>query len=116
MKLKKPTIFYIAALLLTMELYMSACDQDLVIENIHHQGDLVMEAVRTSEILVNLYQSTRPYNPEDRHLPYLSLAKYRVINKDVPSCLLGVLVTNIGYSDWLEKPKLLGDNPVPVSL
>jgi hypothetical protein len=29
---------------------------------------LMMEAVRTSETLVNLHQSTRRYNPEDGHL------------------------------------------------
>jgi hypothetical protein len=29
---------------------------------------LVMEAVRTSETLVNFYQTTRRYNPEDSHL------------------------------------------------
>jgi hypothetical protein len=27
-----------------------------------------MEAARTSETLVNFYQTTRRYNPEDRHL------------------------------------------------
>jgi hypothetical protein len=29
---------------------------------------MMVEAVRTCEMLVNLYQSTRRYNPEDRHL------------------------------------------------
>jgi hypothetical protein len=29
---------------------------------------LMMEAVRTSETSVNLYQSKRRYNPEDSHL------------------------------------------------
>jgi hypothetical protein len=29
---------------------------------------LMMEAVQTSETLVNSYQSTRRYNPEDSHL------------------------------------------------
>jgi hypothetical protein len=29
---------------------------------------LVMEAAITSETLVNFYQTTRRYNPEDRHL------------------------------------------------
>jgi hypothetical protein len=29
---------------------------------------LMMEAARTSETLVNLYQTTRRYNPEDSHL------------------------------------------------
>jgi hypothetical protein len=30
---------------------------------------LMMEAARTSETLVNFYQTTRRYNPEDSHLP-----------------------------------------------
>jgi hypothetical protein len=43
----------------------------------HHQGDewlsesviaLMLEAARTSETLVNFYQTTRRYNPEDSHL------------------------------------------------
>jgi hypothetical protein len=29
---------------------------------------LLMEAARTSETLVNFYQTTRRYNPEDSHL------------------------------------------------
>jgi hypothetical protein len=29
---------------------------------------LTMEAARTSETLVNFYQTTRRYNPEDSHL------------------------------------------------
>jgi hypothetical protein len=29
---------------------------------------LIMEAARTSETLVNFYQTTRRYNPEDSHL------------------------------------------------
>jgi hypothetical protein len=28
----------------------------------------MMQAVQTSETLVNLYQSTQHYNPEDRHI------------------------------------------------
>jgi hypothetical protein len=35
---------------------------------LHHQGDLMMEAVQTSETLVYLYQCTRCHNPEDSHL------------------------------------------------
>jgi hypothetical protein len=30
---------------------------------------LMMEAARTSETLVNFYQTTRRYSPEDSHLP-----------------------------------------------
>jgi hypothetical protein len=32
------------------------------------QHALMMEAARTSETLVNFYQTTRRYNPEDSHL------------------------------------------------
>jgi hypothetical protein len=38
---------------------------------LHHQGliiGLMMETARTSETLVNFYQTTRRYNPEDSHL------------------------------------------------
>jgi hypothetical protein len=44
---------------------------------VHHQGNeyarglliaLMMEAARTSETLVNFYQTTRRYNTEDSHL------------------------------------------------
>jgi hypothetical protein len=33
----------------------------------------MMEAARTSETLVNFYQTTRHYNPEDSHLCYFEL-------------------------------------------
>jgi hypothetical protein len=35
---------------------------------------LMMEAARTSETLVNFYQTTRRYNPEDNHLNFEPLA------------------------------------------
>jgi hypothetical protein len=40
---------------------------------LHHQGDdslitLMMKAARTSEMLVNFYQTTWSYNPENTHL------------------------------------------------
>jgi hypothetical protein len=35
---------------------------------LHHQGTLMMEAARFSETLVNFYQTTRSYNPQDSYL------------------------------------------------
>jgi hypothetical protein len=37
----------------------------------HHQGALMMEAVQTSEMLVNPYQSTWCYNPKDSNLHFM---------------------------------------------
>jgi hypothetical protein len=34
---------------------------------------LMMEAGRTSETLVNFYQTTRRYNPEDSHLSFMMM-------------------------------------------
>jgi hypothetical protein len=34
---------------------------------LHHQGALMMQAAKTSETLVNFYQTSRCYNPEDSH-------------------------------------------------
>jgi hypothetical protein len=36
---------------------------------------LMMEAARTSETLVNFYQTTRRYNPEDSHLRKLNSSR-----------------------------------------
>jgi hypothetical protein len=51
------------------------------------------EAVRTSEILVNSYKSTRRYNPEDSHLPvqektfsHLDSNRYRRNKHRISSC------------------------------
>jgi hypothetical protein len=35
---------------------------------LHHQVALMMEVASTSETLVNFYQTTRRYNPENSHL------------------------------------------------
>jgi hypothetical protein len=37
----------------------------------------MMEAARTSETLVNFYQTTRRYNPEDSHLLKLHFMPFR---------------------------------------
>jgi hypothetical protein len=41
----------------------------------------MMEAARTSETLVNFYQATRSYNPEDSHLGFI----YDLFNDAVSS-------------------------------
>jgi hypothetical protein len=38
-----------------------------------------MEAARSSETLVNFYQTTRRYNPEDSHLQVLKCAGNEII-------------------------------------
>jgi hypothetical protein len=54
---------------------------------------LMMEAARTSETLVNFYQTTRRYNPEDSHL-----RTHRRVN----------LKTNINIARTFEDDCLLG--------
>jgi hypothetical protein len=71
---------------------------------------LMMEAARTSETLVNFYQTTRRYNPEDSHLlkgkvyknnPRSTEALYKEITRVIGSFTV----------DELQKvsQKLLGD-------
>jgi hypothetical protein len=43
----------------------------------------MMEAARTSETLVNFYQTTGRYNPEDSHLRYLITVFIYMRNKKV---------------------------------
>jgi hypothetical protein len=55
----------------------------------------MMEAARTSETLVNFYQTTRRYNPEDSHLRtrrrenlksyFLYLSDYQLLKMDCDS-------------------------------
>jgi hypothetical protein len=52
----------------------------------------MLEAARTSETLVNFYQTTRRYNPEDSHLRKLELLNY---------LLSVVLSPRICVLDWL---------------
>jgi hypothetical protein len=47
---------------------------------------LMMEAARTSETLVNFYQTTRHYNPEDSHLLFLHC--FRTILFHIHFCLI----------------------------
>jgi hypothetical protein len=46
---------------------------------------LMMEATRTSETLVNFYQTTRRYNPEDSHLSTHRREKLNPTKRNMPS-------------------------------
>jgi hypothetical protein len=68
----------------------------------------MMEAARTSETLVNFYQTTRRYNPEDSHLrthrrenlkPYSHLKSLIHADDDV---VLTVFPSTLGHLDSLE--------------
>jgi hypothetical protein len=63
----KMAVFWVVTLCILVEVYqhfrVTCC--------LHHQGSLItlmMEAASTSESLVNFYQTTWCYNPEDSHL------------------------------------------------
>ncbi|KDR13527.1 Homeotic protein empty spiracles [Zootermopsis nevadensis] len=57
---------------------------------------LIMEAARTSETVVNFYQTTRKYNPEDSHLHgYLSPWEHSVLK--LASSLAFKLQTSLAY-------------------
>jgi hypothetical protein len=45
---------------------------------------LMMEATRSSETLVNFYQTTRRYNPEDSHLSQMFFGlKYHALRQEL---------------------------------
>jgi hypothetical protein len=44
---------------------------------------LMMEAARTSETLVNFYQTTQRYNPEDSHLHYVSIIMEFLLSEQI---------------------------------
>jgi hypothetical protein len=55
--LRKTAVFWVVAPCSLVEIYQR-----------FRGRALMMEAARTSETLVNFYQTTRRYNPEDSHL------------------------------------------------
>jgi hypothetical protein len=65
---------------------------------------LMMEAARTSEKLVNFYQTTRPYNPEDSHL-----RTHR--RENLKSYLKHPCISVLCYHMWVEA--LVCTNPPP---
>jgi hypothetical protein len=64
---------------------------------------LMMEAARTTETLLNFYQTTRRYNPEDSHLKNLCHPCERHMNvlvlnmKNLVCCILNLSVRLKGY-------------------
>jgi hypothetical protein len=64
---REMTVFWVVAPCSLVEVYQRFRG----LSCLHHQGDkwrMMMEAARISETLVNFYQTTRRYNPEDSHL------------------------------------------------
>jgi hypothetical protein len=49
--------------------------------------NLMMEAARTSETLLNFYQTTRHYNPEDNHILLLYVTDFL----SYKSCVVNVI-------------------------
>jgi hypothetical protein len=77
----------------------------------------MMEAARTSETLVNFYQTTRCYNPEDSHLQIKT-----VVWTDFLCCLIKIItqqdVLKIAFYGFIAtlgtlNHKDLLKNPVP---
>jgi hypothetical protein len=59
-----------------------------------------MEAARTSETLVNFYQTTRRYNPEDSHLVMAMWLKERFKNEtglELASLVSDAFVSDLYY-------------------
>jgi hypothetical protein len=67
----------------------------------------MMEAARTSETLVNFYQTTRCYNPEDSNLQLLSLiVVYSSAAKKISSTALHISYEATGlYPPQMKHPQ-----------
>jgi hypothetical protein len=59
----KMAVFWVVAPCSLAEIYRRFSDACCL----NQQGALMMEAARTSETLVNVWQTRRRYNPEDSH-------------------------------------------------
>jgi hypothetical protein len=63
---------------------------------------LMMEAARTSETLVNFYQTTRCYNPEDSNLPMTSVSFFSGLLISV-ICIVSPCVGRYMYDEITTK-------------
>jgi hypothetical protein len=64
----------------------------------------MMEAASTSETLVNLYQTTRRYIPEDSHLQQLMSLRKKLFDYKETSCHKAtVYLTEEAQNETLEK-------------
>jgi hypothetical protein len=66
----KMAVFWVVETCRQVEVVWYDWYEDSVIRAMSSLDALMMEAVQTCETLVNSYQSTRRYNPDDRHLHY----------------------------------------------
>jgi hypothetical protein len=76
--------------------------------SIPHQGALMMEAARTSETLVNFYQTTRRYNTEDSHLRTHSRENLTSYMMMIP------IILDLLSKHGLRRLERLGQGPNPV--
>jgi hypothetical protein len=58
---------------------------------------LMMEAARTSETLVNFFQTTRRYNPEDSHLRNRIVHKFSLLLTQKSNFLLELYMERVEY-------------------
>jgi hypothetical protein len=63
---------------------------------------LVMEAARTSETLVNFYQTTRHYNPEDGHLLYTQCLPYIRLPKTPDHYIFTLKMATVMFAGTLD--------------
>jgi hypothetical protein len=69
---------------------------------IYQRDALMMEAARTSETLVNFYQTTRHYNPEDSHLhiTFPSTLVFQVVSSNHNF----VRISHLPHARYMSRP------------
>jgi hypothetical protein len=74
---------------------------------------LMMEAARSSETLVNFYQTTRRYNPEDSRLRTNrreNLKSYSIKDSELLDYLSGYQLITKGSAQWSQQVSLICAN------